>query len=195
MRRNDAPRDQLSPRQSMHGVIFVELKKYVDAKVGGDAWRTLVEKSGVPTKMYMAMGSYPDAELISLVQTASSVTGTPAPELLHDFGAFIVPDLMKMYRAFMKPAWRTLDVLQYTESSIHTQVRAMTKGAMPPFLTCTRTSPTEVVIQYKSARKLCFVGVGIIDGIADHFGEKIAQRHDKCMHRGDAECEMRVTLA
>lgn len=179
----------------MHGVIFIELKKYVDAKVGGDAWRTLVEKSGVKNKMFAAMGTYDDAELIALVQTASTMTGTPAPELLRDFGTFIVPDLMKMYRAFMKPAWRTLDVLQYTESNIHTQVRTMTKGAMPPFLTCTRTSPTEVLIQYKSPRKLCFVGVGIIDGIANHFGEKIVQRHDKCMHRGAAECEMRVKLA
>lgn len=179
----------------MHGVIFVELKKYVDAKVGGDAWRALVEKSGIKTKMFMAMSSYDDAELLALVQTASSMTGTPVPDLLRDFGSYIVPDLMKMYRAFMKPAWRTLDVLQYTESSIHTQVRTMTKGAMPPFLTCTRTSPTEVVIQYKSPRKLCHVGVGIIDGIAGHFSEKVTQRHDKCMHRGDAECEMRVKLA
>lgn len=196
MPRIAAPRARtLAPKALMHGVIFVELKKYVDAKVGGDAWRALVETSGVPTKMYMAMRTYDDAELVSLVQTASSMTGTPAPALLRDFGAFIVPDLMKMYRAFMKNDWRTLDVLQYTESNIHAQVRQMTKGAMPPFLTCTRTSPTDVMIRYSSPRRLCSVGEGIIDGIAAHFGEKVVQRHDKCMLRGAAECEMGVKLA
>jgi hypothetical protein len=179
----------------MHGVIFVELKKYVDNRVGGDAWRALVEKSGVPTKMYVAMTTYDDAELISLVQTASEMTGTPAPALLRDFGAFIVPDLFKMYRAFMRPEWRTLDVLEHTESQVHTKVRGMTKGAMPPFLTCTRTSPTEVRIQYRSARKLCPVAEGIIDGIAANFGEKVTLGHDTCMLRGAAECDLRVKLA
>jgi hypothetical protein len=179
----------------MHGVIFVELKKYVDTKVGADAWRPLVDKAGVPNKMYMAMRSYDDAELFSLVQTASTMTGTPAPVLLRDFGAFIVPDLLKMYRAFMRPEWKTLDVLQYTETHVHTQVRAMTKGAMPPFLTCTRTSPTEVRIQYQSARKLCPVAEGIIDGIAANFNEKVSIGHDTCMLRGAKECDLRVKLA
>ena len=179
----------------MHGVIFVELKKYVDNKVGDGAWQALVEKSGVATSMYMAMRTYDDAELVALVKTASDVTGIPVPALLKDFGAYIVPDLLKMYRSFMRPEWRTLDVLERTESHVHTSVRKMTKGAMPPFLTCTRTAPNEVVIQYRSARKLCPVAEGIIDGIATHYGERVVTSHDKCMLRGDGECEFTVRAA
>ena len=179
----------------MHGIIFVELKKYVEDKVGAEAWRAVVDKSGVPTSIYMAVRPYDDAELIALVQTASSMTGTPVPALLKDFGKFIVPGLMKTYRAFMKPQWRTLDVLEFTESHIHTKVRTMTKGAMPPFLQPSRVAPNEVLIKYGSPRKLCPVAEGIIQGIADHFGERIAMTHGRCMLRGDAECELRVKTA
>jgi Haem-NO-binding len=179
----------------MHGIIFVELQKYVESRVSAEAWRELLVKSGVPTRLYMAVRPYDDAELIALVQTASTMTGTPAPVLLRDFGTFIVPGLMKTYRAFMRPEWRTLDVLEFTESHVHTKVRSMTKGAMPPFLEATRTSPTQVMMTYRSARKLCPVAEGIIEGIATHYSERIRMEHSRCMSRGDAECKIRVTLA
>lgn len=179
----------------MHGIIFVELKKYVETRVSAEAWRAVHEASGVPTKIYMAVRPYDDAELVALVQTASTMTGTPVPVILKDFGHFIVPDLMKTYRSFMDPSWRTLEVLEFTESHVHTKVRTMTKGAMPPFIEPVRTAPNQVDITYRSARQLCPVAEGIIEGIAAHFGEEITMTHDKCMHRGDAACELRVTLA
>ena len=179
----------------MHGVIFVQLKKYVETKVSPEAWRALLVNAGVPGKMYMALLAYEDAELVTLVTTASTMTGTPVPVLLKDFGSYIVPDLLKMYRSFMKPEWRTLDVIEFTESHIHTKVRTMTKGAMPPFLEAKRVSPTSVMVHYRSKRKLCPVAEGIIQGIADHHGEKIKMSHAKCMNRGDAQCEIGVTLA
>lgn len=179
----------------MHGVIFVQLKKYVDTRVSPDAWRPLLVNAGLPGKLYMAMNTYDDAELVALVTTASAMTNIPAPALLRDFGSFIVPDLLKMYRAFMKPEWRTLDVIEHTESHVHTRVRAMTKGAMPPFLEATRTSAKSVTVHYRSPRKLCAVGEGIIEGIAGHFGERVTMTHDTCMLRGDAECAIAVTAA
>ena len=179
----------------MHGIIFAELKKYVETRADAEAWRAILAGAGMPGKMYIAMKQYDDAELVALVQSASAATGTPAAVLLKDFGAFIVPDLLKTYKAFMRPEWRTMDVLELTESHIHTKVRTMTKGAMPPFLEPKRISPSEVVITYRSGRRLCPVAEGIIEGIADHFGERIAMTHAKCMNRGDSACELGVRLA
>ena len=179
----------------MHGIIFAELRKYVESKADANAWRSILAGAGVPGKMHIAMKSYDDAELVALVQSASSLTGTPAPVLLKDFGSFIVPGLVRTYKAFMRPEWRTLDVLEFTESHVHTKVRTMTKGAMPPFLEPKRLSPTEVMIHYRSGRQLCAVAEGIIEGIADHYGEKITMTHAKCMNRGDAECQLGVKLA
>jgi hypothetical protein len=179
----------------MHGIIFAELRKYVEANADAAAWRAILTGAGVPGKMHIAMKSYDDEELVALVQSASSLTGTPVPVLLKDFGTFIVPGLMKTYKAFMRPEWRTMDTLEFTESHIHTKVRTMTKGAMPPLLETKRLGPTAVMITYRSARKLCPVAEGIIQGIADYHDERITMTHAKCMNRGNAACELEVRLA
>ena len=148
------------------------MKKYVGTSASAEAWRSILDGAGMPGKMFIAMKHYDDAELVALVQSASAATGTRAPVLLRDFGTFIVPGLLRTYKAFMRPEWRTLDVLEHT-----------------------RLSPTEVRITYRSGRKLCPVAERIIQGIANHFGERMTTTHAKCMNRGDAACELGVQLA
>ncbi len=100
---------------------------------------------------------YPDEEIVALVATASQLTSTPVPVILEDFGAFLVPTLLKVYKGYIKAGWRTLDLLEHTESNIHKAVRLRDPGAEPPRLKVKRTSPTEVVIAYSSARNMCEV--------------------------------------
>ena len=178
----------------MHGTIFTELQKFVTTSLGVEAWRTLLRESGVPTRLYLPTRDYPDAELVALVTTASRVTGTPVPDLLRAYGAFIAPALIKMYRSYIAPEWRTLDLIQFTEEQIHVRVRTDHAGATPPYLTATRVSPQEVMVHYTSERKLCAVAEGIADGLASHFGERVEVSQPRCMHRGDAACDISVRL-
>ena len=119
----------------MHGIIFSELKKYVDSKLGGNAWNSLLTESGIGFKTYLGNKKYPDEEAVALVSTASRITGKPAGALLEDFGEFIVPDLMTVYGALIKPNWKTLDLIENTESVIHTTIRFQSPEAEPPQLT------------------------------------------------------------
>lgn len=178
----------------MHGSIFAELQKYVTAKLGAEAWKALLRESGVPTRVYLPIREYPDQELVALVNTAHRLTGVPVPELLQDYGEFIAPDLVKMYKAYIRPEWRTLDLIQHTEEQIHTRVRVDHRGAAPPYLTADRVGPDEVMVHYTSERKLCAVAVGIAHGIAKYFGEAVNVTQLTCMHRGDASCELSVKL-
>lgn len=176
----------------MHGTIFAELQKYVTTKLGDEAWQNLKREAGVTREHYDPLETYPDEEVGALVGTASRITGIPAPALLDDFGEFIAPDLLDMYWALIQPEWRTLDVLEQTEKTIHEVVRLNHKGATPPYLHATRTAPDEVIIVYDSPRRLCFVAKGIARGIAKHYGETIAIDETACMHRGDAACRIVV---
>jgi len=63
----------------MHGIIFSELKKYVDDRLGGAAWGALLEKAGLSGRIYMPVQEYPDADAVKVVTTASAITGRPAP--------------------------------------------------------------------------------------------------------------------
>lgn len=176
----------------MHGTIFAELQKYADARLGAGGWQKLKEASGIARDAYDPFEIYPDAEVSALVSTASRVTGIEMQALLEDFGEFIAPDLLEMYWALISPQWKTLDVIEHTESTIHDVVRLNQKGATPPYLKAERTSPDEVTILYTSPRRLCSVAKGIVRGIGKHYGEPIRIEDRRCMLRGDADCMMIV---
>ena len=176
----------------MHGTIFAELQKYVTSKLGEDAWARLKRESGVTHDEYDPLGVYPDEEVSALVAAASRITGVPADTLLEDFGAFIAPDLLELYWGAVKPEWRTLELLENTESAIHEVVRISQKGSAPPYLNARRSGSSEVTITYTSPRRLCAVAKGIIRGVASHYGDSITVSEPECMLRGDASCTLLV---
>src|SRR5207249_3314879 len=45
---------------NMHGLVFSELKKFVDYKLGPAAWNELLTSAGLGNKFYMATQEYPD---------------------------------------------------------------------------------------------------------------------------------------
>ena len=174
----------------MHGIIFSELRKYVEARTGGNGWSTLLEKAGLGGKLYMSVGEYPDSEVIALVTAASVVTGHSIAATLEDFGEFITPSLMGMYGHLIKPNWRALDVIENTEGTIHSVVRVQNPGAKPPKLRTARLSPGEVVLIYDSPRQLCGLAKGIGKGLAKHFKETLLISETQCMHKGASSCEI-----
>ena len=179
----------------MHGIIFSELEKYTDKKLGAGAWKKLVAEAGLGTKTYLVTSSYPDTEAVALITTASRITNLPVPAILEDFGAFIVPSLLSLYKPLVKKDWKTLDLIEHTEETIHKVVRLQNPGAAPPALIVKRLSPREVVITYTSQRKMCGIAKGIAKGIAAHFHEKITIGETTCMLRGDPSCVIAVKLA
>jgi predicted hydrocarbon binding protein len=178
----------------MHGIIFSELKKYVDTKFGGDTWNTLLNDSGVGLKLYMSVREYPDQEAVALVTAASKRTGKPAAAILEDFGDFISDDLLAMYPTLIKPEWKALEFLENVEQTIHTVVRARNPGAKPAQITCSRLGPNEVVVTYSSPRRMCPVAKGIISGLGRYYKQRLATTEVACMHKGATACKLNVKV-
>ena len=178
----------------MHGIIFSELKKYVDTKFGGETWSTLLNESGIGPKLYMNIQHYPDQEVVALVSTASRLTGKPVRGLLEDFGDFISADLLNMYRTLVRPEWKTLELLENVEMTIHTVVRSRHAGASPAQIGCVRKGPNEVEVTYASSRKMCPVAKGIITGLGRHYKQRLAVTESGCMHKGAATCTLNVKV-
>lgn len=179
----------------MHGIIHHELQKFVVAHHDVATWRRLLETAGLANKVYLVSQNYPDEDAIALVQAASELTGSPAAAILEQFGEFIVPDLLSLYKPLVKPSWRTLDFLENTEGTIHHVVRMRQQSAAPPALRCVRDGPRELTIIYTSARKMCAVAKGITRGVAKHYGEAIQISEPACMHAGEPACRIVVRLA
>ncbi|MFN9943805.1 MAG: heme NO-binding domain-containing protein, partial [bacterium] len=92
--------------------------------------------------------------------------GDHLPGLLGRFGDFLAPHLVKVAGSLVDPAWRTLDLIEHTESLIHAMVRAAKPGAEPPVLETVRVAPDELHLVYSSRRRLCPLAIGLMHGMA-----------------------------
>lgn len=163
----------------MHGIIHAEIRRYIEHRHGREAWHEALQKAGLEGRIYTTVGTYPDEQLMAIVDAAVSMTGTPVNEILEDFGEFLAPSLLSMYRALIRPEWKTAELLLHTEATIHTVVRMKNPGAEPPHLRFESTGPDSLVFFYNSPRRLADVARGIIRGVADHYGETVIIDEDR----------------
>jgi hypothetical protein len=63
----------------------------------------------------------------ALISAAARMSGQPDTVVLEDFGVFLALPLMNMYKHLIPGDWKTLDVIEKTEETIHHVVR----GANP----------------------------------------------------------------
>ena len=175
----------------MHGIIHAELKKFVEAKHGAEAWRAILAEAGLPNKMYLSNSVYPDTETVALVTAASKLTGTPADAILEAYGEFIAPTLMRMFQSLVKPQWKTMEMLLNTEDTIHKVVRIRNPGAAPPRLQFEQKGPNKLLFKYDSPRRRAAVARGIMKGVAAHYGETISIRERRL---GGDSVEMDITI-
>lgn len=59
----------------MDGLFFVQFRKYVDKKLGGESWNRMLKESGIGTKTYVVSAEHPDQEAVDLVSAVSNATG------------------------------------------------------------------------------------------------------------------------
>src|SRR5690606_12513357 len=97
----------------MHGFIYVEFEKFALSQVSFQVWDEVLADNKLEQRQYNPTTLYPDSEIKALLRSVANRTGSSQEKLLEEFGIFIVPDLMKVYRAYIQPEWRTLDLLEH----------------------------------------------------------------------------------
>ena len=175
----------------MHGIVHAELKRFIETKHGRDAWSKIAQQTGLGNKIYMPTGTYPDQEVLAIVKAASELTRTPAAAILEDFGEFIVPTLMNMYKTLIKPEWGTMELLLNTEETIHRVVRIKNPGAQPPLLKFEKTGPNTLKFHYDSARQMSAVAKGIMKGVAAHYRNTLSIQEKK---NADGSIDMSIKV-
>ena len=155
----------------MHGTIFTLLKRYVQTQYDHSTWVKLTELAGLEAGNFSHREVYPDEQMYALVGQAAEMVGIPAGELHEKFGEYLVPDLMYMYQKYVNPDWRTLEMLEHTEHTMHDQVRREHPENAPPVLQVQRLNANELLINYVSPRRMGGLAVGIVRGLAAYYDE------------------------
>ncbi|RNI31420.1 heme NO-binding domain-containing protein [Rufibacter latericius] len=157
-------------QDTMHGSIFVLLKRYVENTYDYSTWVRLLEKVGID-HTYQMHEMYLTDELFAILHQAAEDTGISAYDLMERYGEFLVPDLLLVYKKYIKPEWRTYEMLLNTEEAMHGAVKKEDDRTSPPKLLVTKQGPNRLIIDYHSKRRMCGVAVGIVRGIAKYYNE------------------------
>ncbi len=178
----------------MHGIFLAELQMFAETRIGRVPWAKAVRATGASTDFYAYAETYPDRDAVLLLDAITVLSGRSRREVLEDFGRFLAGSLVRFYRTLLDPTWRTLDLVENVESVIHRLVRLRSPGASPPRLVVAREAQDVMVIEYSSERRLCALIPGLLTGVADHYGERLAVTEPRCVAHGAPRCEFRAAL-
>jgi hypothetical protein len=175
----------------MKGIVFNLLEEVVTIHVGEAVWDRILEQAGADGA-YTSLGNYPDEEFSNLIGALSADTGRAARETLKWFGHRSMPYLAERYPEFFTPHKSLRSFLLSLNDVIHAEVRKLYPGAdVPVFgfeLRQGAAAADELVIYYRSKRRLCPLAEGFITGAAEYFDERAAVDQEKCMLEGAEEC-------
>lgn len=177
----------------MHGIVLKGLKDFVVENHGADGWQRVQEEAGVDGRIYVPVTEYPDEEAVALVAAACKVTGQRPPEVMEAFGKSLVPPLLSTYGVHVDGDWSSVELLANVETYIHEALRKKELSTFtPPRIGARRIDADRVILYYDSDRQLCPLLRGILEGVADHYGETFAIAERECMLDGADRCEFFV---
>lgn len=155
----------------VHGSIFFLLKKFITKELPANSWDILNEGAGTGSLSFSTTENYPIQTMNLLLENASEMTGLSRHLLMERFGKYLVNDLFELYKDYIRPQWRTFEIILHTESVMHGAVRKLNSTANPPILNVIQVNDKLLIIDYFSQRRMAPLAIGIIRGISEYYGE------------------------
>lgn len=171
------------------------LQDFVLEGYGQEEWKAVLEKAGLPSdKKYHSIRFYPDVEFTKLVDACSEEFHINGKALLRDLGKVFGKHLISVYSTMFLKEWKSLDVIEKVAPKVFTTIQFIDPYTPRSRVTCSKIASDEVVVYYRSPRKMCVYICGIIEAVGEHFKEKLKITELTCMLKNDEECQIHVKL-
>jgi hypothetical protein len=178
----------------LKGIVFNLLQQVVADEYDEATWDAVLEAAGFEGA-YTAVGSYADEELLALVGAAARLLDKDPDDLVRWFGRRAIPHFAERYPQVFTGHTGTRSFVLTLNEVIHPEVRKLFPGADVPTFAFELPDERTVALSYVSSRKLCSFAEGLVEGAADHFGERVEISQTRCMKRGDPDCMLVCTLS
>lgn len=179
----------------MQGSIFTSFSEMVIEKMGMSVWNQLLEKVNPSSEGVYTNGmQYDDSEILAYVSELSAMTQLDMPTLTKTFGEYLFIHLFNSSPANVSHIDNLKDFLTCIDGVIHKEVKGVHPEAYLPSFKYDETPNGDLIMYYKSKRKLCHLSEGLIKGAANHFDQSISIEHPECMHDGAEKCKLVVSF-
>lgn len=175
----------------MKGIIFNLLQDVVSQHHGDDAWDDLIDAAQVDG-VYTSAGSYSDDDLTALVGAAAARLGLSSADVLRWFGREAMPHLARLFPNFFEEHVSARTLVLGVNDIIHFEIRKIYVGASCPHFHIREEANGSLSMDYRSNRRLCALGQGFLEGVGDHYDERLDVQHPQCIDRGDTACIFHV---
>lgn len=178
----------------MKGVVFNLLEQIVTRDYGENVWDDVLDAAGLEGA-YTSLGSYGDGELTRLVDSASAALQIPPDEIVRWLGRNALPLFAISHPAFFERHCTARTFVLTLNDIIHPEVRKLYPGADVPVFEFASAPNGDLVMGYRSPRKMCTFAEGLLEGAGEHFGERLVIEQPRCMKRGDERCVIEIAFA
>ncbi len=156
----------------MLGIVFTEFFEMVEEKFGYEMVDGLIEKSsGTTNGVYTSIGTYPHTEIVEHVVNLHKETQIAIPDLLRTFGQYLHGTFAKNYSGFFDDASNAFDFLESIERYIHVEVKKLYPNAELPTFESERKGNNQMVLIYKSDRRMGDFALGLIEKTMEYYKE------------------------
>ena len=149
-------------------------------EAGGESLLRIVRDSaGVELDEFSSMTPYDDSLTMALVGAASSVLQTPAEDLLRGFGRHWIDFTHKTgYGPLMSVSGDSVREFLGNLDQMHARIKISMPDLDPPGFDCETRDDGVIEVSYYSSREgLVPMVIGLIEGLAERFGESVAIEH------------------
>ena len=180
----------------MKGIIINVLEDFISEKFGDETVEEIYEKvklsDGVPP--FIGPLSYPNENIINILDFLSKKTDLSIEKLLYTFGIYVIPIFAKKYPVFFENRSSAKEFLSTVNNIHYMEVKKLYDDVSPPSLIMEDTRDGQSILHYQSKRKLCDLLKGLIQGVADYYKEEVSYNKIQCMKEGAEECIFELTF-
>ncbi|KTD82551.1 heme NO-binding domain-containing protein [Legionella waltersii] len=179
----------------MKGIVFTALSDMITEQFGIETWDQLVTQLDLPSGgSYTAGGTYEDTELPRLIQTLALMKNLQIPIFLESFGAYMFAVFSNKYPFFLKEDLSLKEFLKSVDGAIHVEVEKLYHCEQLPSITYEEPASNQLIMLYRSQRKLCHLAIGLINGAAKYYRKNIKINQTLCMHQQSDHCRLEITF-
>jgi hypothetical protein len=176
----------------MKGIVFTEFIEMVEDKFGFEVADDIITKSKLESGgNYTAVGTYPHAEMVSLVTSLSNNTDIEVSVLLRVYGEHLFLSFVKLYGHFFENVPDCFTFLESIDNYIHREVLKLYPDAELPSFKSKRENSDTLIMHYKSERKMADFAFGLIEGSLKYFKEPATINMEEI---SDDKTQMKFTI-
>ena len=156
----------------MKGIVFTELLEMVEQEFGDEVVDHIISASNLSNGgAYTAVGTYDHREMVQLVSALALKIGAEENVLYEAFGKHMFQTFLNHYPQFFGVSQTAFEFLSSIENHIHVEVKKLYPEAELPRFDIQKLNDHQLVMVYKSERKMACLALGLIEACLTHYKE------------------------